>query len=363
MQNMAVETTTPLLASATFTGAAKVQGVINSGMPSSSPFDFFLGCIISDQTGIARIERSLDNVTWTRVTPDVKINTNDVTRVWCRQTSLTYYRVVVVNGATNQTSFLLETGFSSELVALGDSNVVTGPAAQSVLNTDLLTGVVNGWYDCGANRSIALQIVTSAGVSAGTIVFETTNDPAQTGVGVALTPANTTSAGHVTTVSPGASASQMYVGTVGRYFRARISVAFVGGTVQAIPSFSQSAASAPASGVNNIPQSNTFFNDTTTALGISATFTGTARDVGVAAAATHRYSAFNAFAFADQAGTFSIECSNDNTTWRTAATVSLVVNTPVTLSVPVMTRYHRTKLVNGAAAQGAVMVNSSYTAA
>ena len=105
----------------------------------------------------------------------------------------------------------------------------------------------------------------------------------------------------------------------------------------------------------------TFWNESTTALAASTTFTGTARDAGVAAGTPTANTYFNVFYFADQAGTASIECSNDNTTWRIAATVALAINTPAILSVPVMTRYHRAKLVNGAATQTALMINSSYT--
>ena len=109
---------------------------------------------------------------------------------------------------------------------------------------------------------------------------------------------------------------------------------------------------------------NVFWNDSTTALAASATFTGTNRDVGVAAATVHRYSAFNAVAFADQAGTLRIEMSNDNTTWRRAtADTAVAANTPVTLSVPVMTRHYRVVYVNGGVAQTVFMLNSSFTAA
>lgn len=107
-----------------------------------------------------------------------------------------------------------------------------------------------------------------------------------------------------------------------------------------------------------------FWNDTTTALGSSATFTGTARDVGVAAAAVHGLNYFNGFFLADQAGTASLEGSNDNSTWYSlSAPQSLAANTPLMLSVPITTRYHRTKLVNGATAQGSCKVNSSFTGA
>lgn len=115
---------------------------------------------------------------------------------------------------------------------------------------------------------------------------------------------------------------------------------------------------------NAIAQNNVFYNESVTAQAASATVTGTSRDTGVAAAAVHRYSAFNAAAFADQAGTLRIECSNDNTTWRRAtADTAVAANAVVYLSVPIMTRYHRVVYVNGANAQGAFMLNSSYTAA
>ena len=106
---------------------------------------------------------------------------------------------------------------------------------------------------------------------------------------------------------------------------------------------------------------NIFYNDTTAVLTGAATFTGTARDVGVAAGTATGIGYFNAFFFADQAGTAFVEVSNDNTTWRVGATAAVAINTPLTLTVPVMTRYHRVRLLNGATLQTVVMVNSSYT--
>lgn len=116
----------------------------------------------------------------------------------------------------------------------------------------------------------------------------------------------------------------------------------------------------PVSGTVAVNQT-TFFNDSVTPLTGSATFTGSARDVGVAAGVLTPNAYFSAYYFADQAGTASIECSNDNSTWRTIATSALVAGTPLLLSVPVMTRYHRTKLVNGGSAQSALMINSAYS--
>lgn len=113
-----------------------------------------------------------------------------------------------------------------------------------------------------------------------------------------------------------------------------------------------------------VQQENVFFNDSTTNLSASATFTGVTRDVGAPAESQCRYMAFNAFAVSDQAGTIRIECSNDGSTWRRATVdTTVAINTPVYLSVPVVTRFYRVVYVNGATLQGQFMLNSSFTVA
>jgi hypothetical protein len=105
----------------------------------------------------------------------------------------------------------------------------------------------------------------------------------------------------------------------------------------------------------------TFNNDSVTPLTSSSTFTGSARDVGVAAGAVVGVGYFNGFFLADQSGTARIDCSNDNATWYTGATAPLVASTPLILTVPVMTRYHRIVLVNSTVAQSTLKINTSYT--
>ena len=107
---------------------------------------------------------------------------------------------------------------------------------------------------------------------------------------------------------------------------------------------------------------NIFFADTAANLGVSATFTGPTRGVGVNPGSTHGYAAFNAFAFSAQAGALRIEVSNDGVTWRRqSADQAVAANTSVTLSVPVVGAFYRAVYVNGAAAQTAFMLNTSFT--
>jgi hypothetical protein len=122
--------------------------------------------------------------------------------------------------------------------------------------------------------------------------------------------------------------------------------------------------SMPTVAANVTAQNNVFYNDSVTNLGISGALTGTTRDIGIAASAVHRYSKFNAMALADQPGTMRIEISNDNVTWRRATVdTAVAANTPVLLSIPIMTRYHRAVYTNGATAQTVFMLNTSFTAA
>jgi hypothetical protein len=106
---------------------------------------------------------------------------------------------------------------------------------------------------------------------------------------------------------------------------------------------------------------NVSYTGTTTALAANATYTGAARDSGMTAGAQGAYAYYNAFFLADQVGTASVECSNDSATWFICASSPVVAATPMILSVPVMFRYQRSKLVNGATAQTSFVSNSSYT--
>lgn len=257
----------------------------------------------------------------------------------------------------------------------GADNYLVDLGVKSVVNTDLLSGDVSGWYDTRGQLGLNVTIIGSAGITAGAITFEQTNDPtnAPSGFTLPYVDASTVSpaplSGPVTVTAN--STKHYYSAITARYIRIRISTAFAGGTIRAIAALTDDP---PELAPVNVPVSvttgsisntdNIFWNDSTTNQTASATLTGTARDVGVAAATNHRFSAFNAFVIADQTGTLRIECSNDNTTWRRASADSAVaVNVPVYLSVPVMTRYYRAVYVNGAAATTVFSLNTSLTAA
>ena len=125
-----------------------------------------------------------------------------------------------------------------------DTSVV-GPSAQAAINTDLLTGTVNGWFDAGAYQSGSIQIVGSAGITAGAVIFEQTNDTALSPSGVPLRAYEVSS---ITANSITIAASTVRLFTVpvdARYVRVRISTAFTGGTVQAFGTFSQRSATFP----------------------------------------------------------------------------------------------------------------------
>lgn len=135
-----------------------------------------------------------------------------------------------------------------------DTLPISGVAGLSVVNTDLLTNVVNGWYDVTAFVSGTIQIIGSAGISAGAITFEQTNDNTNT-TGISLEArelgvinANPT----IAAITIAASTRRIWqVAAVCKYVRARISTAFVAGTVQAISQFTQQPYATP---VQNLQQ-------------------------------------------------------------------------------------------------------------
>ena len=107
---------------------------------------------------------------------------------------------------------------------------------------------------------------------------------------------------------------------------------------------------------------NRFWNESVTPQGVSATVTGARRDVGAGPGVTHGLCAFNAMAVSDQAGTVRIESSINGTAWyRSTADVAVAANTPVILSIPVVSQFHRAVYVNGATAQGSFKLDTSYT--
>jgi hypothetical protein len=122
----------------------------------------------------------------------------------------------------------------------------------------------------------------------------------------------------------------------------------------------QASATQPVSGTvtGNIGTSGlAVYTDSSTNLGVSATFTGTSRDAG----ATPAYNKFIVNAVADQAGTVRVEKSTDNATWRRAtADIAVAVNVPQQLEVLVTARYHRVVYVNGGVAQTQFSLTSAY---
>ena len=98
------------------------------------------------------------------------------------------------------------------------------------------------------------------------------------------------------------------------------------------------------------------YADTTTVLAASAAYTGTSRDGGT----TPSYQRFCARAYADQAGTLTIQDSTDNTTWRAVESIAVAAGETKTLNVPCLARYYRVVYTNGATLQGAFRLTSGY---
>lgn len=277
-------------------------------------------------------------------------------------------------------------------MALPNGVQINGPLAQSVINTDLLTGNINGWYDAASFQSGAIQIIASAGISAGQIFFEQTNDNTSS-VGLPLLHTEAiaiNSNPNNAAFAIAASANRLFKFAINaRYIRVRISTAFVGGIVRAIGFFSDFPFAANVinvqQGVNANLQVNAginpgttrigaiagagiWYDDSSTVLAAAATFTGISRDLTVTATATAFANAatyaqeLRVSAESDQTGTLWLEVSRDNTTWRRVKSIATTAVTGGGFYAEInhlpSWRYARVGFTNGATLQTRFTINS-----
>lgn len=111
------------------------------------------------------------------------------------------------------------------------------------------------------------------------------------------------------------------------------------------------------SSVTDLASASTEWNiESTTNLGASATFTGSARDAWLM---TGSPKDFYAHVSASHAGTLRVEQSTDGTTWRRAsADVAVAAGGVGSVRLPVTARYYRVVYVNGATATTSLMITS-----
>lgn len=117
---------------------------------------------------------------------------------------------------------------------------VAGPAGLAAINTDLLSGVVNGSDHLLDYSAACVQIIASAGISAGAITFEISNDNVNF-VACIVEEVGQLAANPVAgAITIAASTRRIFkCHTPALYFRCRISTAFVGGTVQALAAYQE----------------------------------------------------------------------------------------------------------------------------
>ncbi len=157
----------------------------------------------------------------------------------------TTLQVAVTFGIMNTQAYALglRSASSSPSMNLSNDLVVGAAASTAAIGVDLLTGLASGWYDAQAFHSAQIQIIGSAGTSAGTIVFEQTNDTTAAAAGNAWPVDEDTSLTPTPNVAPFAitqNTTRMFGGAVkARYVRVRVTVAPVSATIQAIAVFSQ----------------------------------------------------------------------------------------------------------------------------
>jgi hypothetical protein len=311
--------------------------------------------------------------------------------------------VRVLNGTTPASSTTVTIDYDTvknhnklEVGLLSDSEQVVAvqPPAQMFsytagavvipINTDLLV------IDCSQFRSLSILAGTVG--TTGVVTGAWSNDPSFTD---ALTATLLSETGASSTTFTGAAAQLRTTPVRARYFRLRMTTATTaaGATRINVAAFQADISAAivtqPVSGTvalsANTPTlaagtnragfvagAGIWFDDSSTNLGASATFTGTSRDATVTATAT----AFaNAATYAqevrlsaesDVTGTLWLEVSRDNTNWRRAKSVPTAAVTGGGFYAEIVHRpswrYWRAGYTNGAGAQARFALGSVATA-
>ena len=197
-------------------------------------------------------------------TTDYYANTTNVTNGYTIGDSITliriidtinggYYNSLCINNTTNSPCTFniseLEGVDSSmwdyqnlKLKEISDNTLTDGilvdGALQTVLNTDLLTGTVNGWFNASKFQSATIQIINGSG--AGGIIFEQTNDISVTGLPLAVTESTVINANpNIAAIGIAINANRMFrIPINSKYIRVRVSTAFAGTGCKATAFFS-----------------------------------------------------------------------------------------------------------------------------
>lgn len=159
---------------------------------------------------------------------------------------------------------------------VGSDVTIKGPATQTAVNTDLITGVVSGWYDARDYHSGTIQINCPAGTyTTGAITFEQTNDTTLTGQIMPVFVAATVNAAPLAAaITLATTTTIIYEFPItARYIRARISTAISGASAsaQAVCCFSQQPfSSTRLAGPTNASQNVAQFGGSNVATGTGA---------------------------------------------------------------------------------------------
>jgi hypothetical protein len=238
--------------------------------------------------------------------------------------------------------------------------IADGGAADSLVTTGSVSSATTLMSVSTAGFAGGSFHVTSIGTG-NTVVFEQSNDNV---TWAAMPVIHGVSAVNTPSVSTGSVGIYVYSSSAA-YVRARVSTYGSGSVIAALAQKRtvQMVSVSLAGGGANVGYVNpsTGYTDSTTALGSAATFTGTSR----AMTGFAPFSFFNAYAYADQAGTLYIDVSFDTgATFQPIASVAVAAGTGQSLSSRLVGIFgtatiYRVRFVNGATAQATFRIASS----
>jgi hypothetical protein len=214
-------------------GSSSADVLSIQGVASGTP-------IIQNQTQVNGTAVSVNNGTTDAGTQRVSISSDSTGQVKLATGANTIGALTAnqsvntaqINGVTpSMNQGAADTGTQRVALAndqIQDSNI-TGQTTLTLSNNVILASAGATATDCNGYHTITMMMTPIGTVSSGTVTFEASNDNS-TFIAVPLYDMSNLSANPATTYSPGTGNNRIFTGAVvGRYFRARLSLAVGGG--------------------------------------------------------------------------------------------------------------------------------------
>lgn len=227
-------------------GGITIEGTNDTGQPFAIPLGYVKEGVRPPATEVGEIAVPASSQVVVRVTTSTRFIRARISTAFTGGTVTSRANVVNASSLYSAQEPILTPLLSTSTLSAIDTNIINGLVSAA------------GWVDTRGATEIVYQVIASAGIAAGAIFLEATNDPtSNVGTPVAFEEPSTFNARSTAAITIASNANRIFRAQLhARFVRIRISTAFVGGTIGARTWFKHGFAAAP----NVIPVNASFAN-------------------------------------------------------------------------------------------------------